>query len=178
MSVTRERLLRVVIVDGPHRYDPLLSNPGSRHQVDWDDTEQLLDQYDSFDTQKILPVSSDARSLGEAYIHALQVCSSVAFRRHIFQSPSGRLGLAPKVEEGDLITILHGSTTPVLLRRHSPGAYSFVATCYFKDAMYGEAGEERRRGRVCPDLRGQIESLARGATQERGKVTQETSLKD
>jgi hypothetical protein len=138
MPVTRERLLRVAIADGSHRYEPLLSNPERSYQVDWNDVKQLLDHYDRFDL-KMLPVSSNPRSLSEAYTHALQVCSNVALGRHIFQSLNGRLGLASKVENGDLLTILHGCTTPVLLRPHLTGTYSYDGTCYFEDAMYGEA---------------------------------------
>jgi hypothetical protein len=138
MPVTRERFLKVAISDGLYRYDPLLRNDEPDYNIDWDDTRQVLNQYDCFDPT-LLPLPDTQKSLNNVYTHALQVCSNVTCYRHIFQSSSGRIGLACKMEKGDLITILHGSTTPVILRPYSDGTYLFITTCYFEDEMYGEA---------------------------------------
>lgn len=138
IPVTMERFLRVVMTDGSHRYQSILHMRNPAHQVEWDNIKQFVDQYYRFDPAR-LPIPYPPRSLSDAYILALQYCAKSASRRHVFQSSSGKLGLATKVETGHLIAILHGCTTPVLLRPHSAGTYLFVATCYFEDAMFGEA---------------------------------------
>jgi len=38
-----------------------------------------------------------------------------------------------------LITVLHGSRTPVVLQSRLDGKFEIKGQCYFEDAMHGEA---------------------------------------
>jgi hypothetical protein len=65
-----------------------------------------------------------------------------AVGRKIFQGLGGlnpRLGLAPKTAKpGDFVAILHGCSTPVIIRPEG-GEYRFIGSCYYESAMFGEA---------------------------------------
>ncbi|KAI9744845.1 MAG: hypothetical protein M1818_001770 [Claussenomyces sp. TS43310] len=75
----------------------------------------------------------------------MEICVRVVYERLVFVTSGGRLGLGPSVvKEGDQIAILHGSTTPVILRQaiNNPGEtpiYGVMGDCYLEDVMFGEA---------------------------------------
>ncbi|KAH7380168.1 heterokaryon incompatibility protein-domain-containing protein [Pyrenochaeta sp. MPI-SDFR-AT-0127] len=54
---------------------------------------------------------------------------------------SGRLSLIPPIdcEKGDVIAIIHGCETPVLMRSREDGTYAVLGLCYLEDTMFGEA---------------------------------------
>ncbi|KAH7074109.1 heterokaryon incompatibility protein-domain-containing protein [Paraphoma chrysanthemicola] len=54
---------------------------------------------------------------------------------------SKKLALIPptRCEKGDMLAIVHGSITPLLLRNSGNGNYSMGGQCYLENAMFGEA---------------------------------------
>jgi hypothetical protein len=73
-------------------------------------------------------------------IRALRNLSRIAMNRRLFVGSEGNFGLAHDgVESGDLVAILHGSKTPVILRKTEEGRYQTLGQCYFEGVMYGEA---------------------------------------
>ncbi|KAI9857129.1 MAG: hypothetical protein M1813_008620 [Trichoglossum hirsutum] len=60
--------------------------------------------------------------------------------RVVFASSSGYLGLAPESsQEGDLLCVIPGNETPLLLRPGSNGRMAFVGECYVHGIMDGVA---------------------------------------
>ncbi|KAE9378889.1 hypothetical protein N431DRAFT_433910 [Stipitochalara longipes BDJ] len=47
--------------------------------------------------------------------------------------------LGPRVEPGDCIAVLHGSTVPWVLRQEDDGCYTVVGQCFVDGVMHGEA---------------------------------------
>lgn len=69
----------------------------------------------------------------------LQDLSRIAIGRDLFMTDTSKLGLGDwSVRPGDEVWILHGSRTPVILRRTGHGSYNFLRQCYLEDAMHGE----------------------------------------
>ena len=62
-------------------------------------------------------------------------------RRRLFISESGKVGLAPwNAAEGDLVCVLLGCRSPVVLRREQ-GYYVLVGEAYVEELMQGDAVE-------------------------------------
>ena len=64
-------------------------------------------------------------------------------RHHcLFTTKSGHIGLGPQtMQSGDIVAILYGCSTPVVLRRleAEEDEYNFVGACYVYGIMHGEA---------------------------------------
>ena len=133
-DLTKVRLLRTILADSAMGNTFPTKFPG----LDLQNFEALLKAYQSF-TDKEPSASLNPTTLQEAYTTGIRYLSYVANNRSVFMSSEGKLGLASKVKEGDLICILHGSVLPVLLRPDSPGKHIVLESCYFEDAMKGEA---------------------------------------
>jgi hypothetical protein len=56
----------------------------------------------------------------------------------------------PSACRGDLICVLFGCDTPVLLRKIDEYHYTFVGECYTHGIMYGESIEGMRAGKYKP----------------------------
>jgi hypothetical protein len=85
-------------------------------------------------------LSSDERGLVADY-ERLEDLALVAKGKNIFFTKQGQLGLAPgAARELDLVAIVHGSKTPLVLRRVEglEGEYRVVGQCYLNGWMYGE----------------------------------------
>lgn len=64
-------------------------------------------------------------------------------RRFFTTKVMGLMGLCPSlVRRGDLVVILHGGSTPYVIRRIKNGRYQFIGECYVHGFMYGEAMEK------------------------------------
>jgi hypothetical protein len=135
---SRERVLKVQLADGALLYD----TPEFSKGVYLSDQElgelalayRHFDSPDPFDSSKF-QLASYARS-----VHTLRSLSRIALGRRLFIGQDGRLGLAHhSIEMGDLICVLHGAQTPIVLKPRSDGRYETKGQCYFEDAMYGEA---------------------------------------
>lgn len=137
---SRERVLKVQVADGALLYD----TPEFSKGVYLSDQElgelalayRHFDSPDPFDSSKF-QLASYARN-----VHTLRSLSRIALGRRLFLCEDGRLGLAHhSIEAGDLICVLHGAKTPIVLKLRSDGRYETRGQCYFEDAMYGEAVE-------------------------------------
>jgi hypothetical protein len=66
------------------------------------------------------------------------------FNRSLLITAKGYVGLGPlDVEEGDIISIFHGVTVPLLLRKQTKAKYhSFVGETYMHGIMHGEGAAE------------------------------------
>jgi len=75
----------------------------------------------------------------ESDLFELQQLVLVTQPQRVIYTWKSRLGFACKtVLLNELVCIIHGSNTPVVLRR-SEGNFVFVEQCYLEDAMHGEA---------------------------------------
>lgn len=132
------RLLAVCLADGAASPYILWHLGPFSNVVDCGDTEGLFAAYVEFQAGPwafILP----PRTLDEAYYIVLQELSTISDGRCVFVCDGGKLALSSRVRAHDVVCILHGCTTPVILRPVDDGRYSFVDICYFENAMAGEA---------------------------------------
>ncbi|KAH6722940.1 heterokaryon incompatibility protein-domain-containing protein [Leptodontidium sp. MPI-SDFR-AT-0119] len=66
--------------------------------------------------------------------------SAVSFRRRVFATQLGYLGLGPlRIEVGDRICVFLGFDTPFVIRPRDEGGYVLVGECYIYGLMNGEA---------------------------------------
>ncbi|OAL43153.1 HET-domain-containing protein [Pyrenochaeta sp. DS3sAY3a] len=132
------RLLAVCLADGVFSLrlqEELAQFPEVK---DWGDIDALFAAYVKFQSSELVP-ELPPRTLHEAYYLVLEELSTVADRRCVFVCDDGKLGLSGWVRARDVVCILHGCTTPVILRPFGNGKYLFVDICYLENAMAGEA---------------------------------------
>jgi hypothetical protein len=75
----------------------------------------------------------------------LEDMAMIAKQKQLFFTEHLQLGLATDAaREGDLVAILHGSKTPVVLRETDKGSreYQAVCQCYLNGWMYGQSPRE------------------------------------
>ena len=78
------------------------------------------------------------------YLNAL---TRVTINRRFFETSQHYLGIGPQsMQMGDVICILFGASTPVVLRPlpGTDGLYQFLGDCYVHGVMFGEALESVR----------------------------------
>ena len=80
----------------------------------------------------------DAGAEGVDYVRRIQLACA---HRRLLVSKRGYIGLAPgHAVLGDVVAVLHGGSTPFLLRPGAvPGVYSLVGECFVYGIMGGEA---------------------------------------
>jgi hypothetical protein len=73
-------------------------------------------------------------------LYELQQHSLHTQRKRIVYTKNEKIGLAPDMARlNDLICIIHGSKTPIVLRRSPKGPQRLVmGQCYYEDVMHGE----------------------------------------
>ncbi|KAF2422415.1 HET-domain-containing protein [Tothia fuscella] len=113
-DITRARILGTVLA-GSMRGQWVSDSIKRYPAVDLEDYENMLEAYDNFSAGE-LNTSFAPTSLHDAYIKVMQHLSRVTEQRSLFVTKSGKLGLARRVQKDDIITILHGSDYPVVLR--------------------------------------------------------------
>ncbi|KAF2434936.1 hypothetical protein EJ08DRAFT_730080 [Tothia fuscella] len=143
--ISRKALLRTLLMDGvywatitaltsgesPYRIGQ--KTIGLPHYEKIKDVISALLESDRF-TCDDLPHAANLQTLHEL--------SKVQYRRRIACCEHGRLALAPdRVQEGDKITLLHGSRVPVILRPRPGGSYIVIGQCYYDGAMYGKMAD-------------------------------------
>ncbi|KAL8792679.1 MAG: hypothetical protein Q9195_004739 [Heterodermia aff. obscurata] len=80
-------------------------------------------------------LSTIIASYGQSYCLSLMKCA----RRRLAVLDKYPLGLVPEgAEPGDLVCVLHGSSTPIILRRVEK-EFEVIGECYVHGIMYGEA---------------------------------------
>ncbi|KAI0205232.1 hypothetical protein F4808DRAFT_410991 [Astrocystis sublimbata] len=91
-------------------------------------------------------VTADGTADGNSYHLHLDA----AYNRRIFFTDKAYIGLGPSMTvEGDLLCILFGGATPMILRPLGD-SYRLIGECYVYDLISGEAVRDRRKrgGRV------------------------------
>lgn len=139
MQPIRERFLKVVLANGACPGNTFLQDEAMKGLSD-ERISELLRVYD------ISPTLTETQH-GEPQLHEVQLAiralmqySNVAMHRRVFKCVSGRLGLGYLgIQETDIIAILHGSRTPVVLKLQKNGTYKFKGQCYLEGVMQGEA---------------------------------------
>jgi heterokaryon incompatibility protein (HET) len=83
---------------------------------------------------------NDAQALGTASVSSrLSTMSLITHHRQPFKAEGDRYGLVNlNARVGDVISILHGSKVPIVLRPSSNDTYQVVGQCYLEGCMYGE----------------------------------------
>jgi hypothetical protein len=82
-------------------------------------------------------------------LEAAQRAATVKLLRRFIITSMGYIGLATKnTRQGDIVCILFGCSTPVILRPSNHGAYNLVGDCYVHGIMEGEAMEWIEKG-IC-----------------------------
>jgi hypothetical protein len=126
LLINMERLLKVVIADG------VLSTT-NRHGLSKDQITKLTKSYEEANT----PNTSGTRS--EA-IEAILAYSRIASSRCVILTEHNSLGLTNwSAEENVLVTILHGSEVPVILRHIANNVYEVIGQAYVEEIMHGKA---------------------------------------
>lgn len=136
-NCSRVRLLRAILANVAYECHPAVEAiqfPG----LDLTNLDAMLESYDIFKSSPP-PAFQDPTTLQEAYYKAVQSVCRVADDRKIFVTEKGKLCLASLAKEGDVVVILHGSTTPVILRLYAEARYLVIMDCYLEEAMFGEA---------------------------------------
>jgi hypothetical protein len=135
---TLERVLKVVTADGALLYDTLeFSQNAYLQEAELTEMAQAYRQFDSpenFDGEKF-QLAPYARN-----VVALRNMTRVAQERRLVVGRDGKLGLVHNsVVNGDLVVILNGSRTPLILTPRTDGRYECKGQCYWEGAMHGQA---------------------------------------
>lgn len=92
---------------------------------------------ESYNTLMSLSSKDSCRDLrARAYLHVMKLVSA---RRRLFVSQRGYLGLgADTIRRGDVICLLFGGDSPLILRDTRSGYYKLVGEAYIHGIMHGE----------------------------------------
>lgn len=137
-QVTCERFLRVVLADCSHRYQ-LGRDFVLRDDIDWTNYHQFYLEWKAKFSGGLVNHNKEFRT--NPYLYVMEVCAWLVYERRVFVTGKGKLGLGPKsVQICDQISILHGSTTPIILRYNGKSnTHGVIGDCYLEDVMFGEA---------------------------------------
>lgn len=137
---TLERVMKIVLADGALLYDtPEFSQSAYLNDRELAELSMAYRQFgapENFDGEAF-QLAPYARN-----VVALRNMSRVAQERRLVVGKDGKLGLVHNsVTTGDLVAILHGSRTPVILTLRADGRYDCKGQCYWEDSMAGQAAE-------------------------------------
>lgn len=137
VPVTRERLLKAMLVDG--------GSPAGRkcrgEMLTPYFVADLLDAYDKWPQLRAEDKTAENYYKLQEDLCELQQHSLHTQCKRIVYTENGKIGLAPQMAcLNDVICILHGSKTPIVLRRSLTGPdWLVIGQCYLEDVMHGEA---------------------------------------
>ncbi|QDS77509.1 hypothetical protein FKW77_000542 [Venturia effusa] len=132
-----ERILKVILADGALLYDTPEFSKGV-YLLDSELTD-LASAYVQFHNPELVGSAPFQLAPYARNVYSLRNLSRVAVERRLVMCDYGRLGLVHQsVQKGDLIAILHGSRTPVVLQARADGRFEIKGQCYFEDSMHGE----------------------------------------
>ena len=139
-AISRRRILRAILADGanPGAVENILQREARYGLADWR-IEELLQAYDLW---KAIQENTDNHTFYEAKLNAeaLLAYSGVIKNRSLIATQKSRLGIAStSVKVGDLVAVLHGSRTPIILRPASGSEYVVIGQAYIEGVMKGEA---------------------------------------
>lgn len=100
------------------------------------------------------PDFKDKNLLRRCYHTFLEISGEVCYKRTLFLTKGGYMGLAPPLtQQGDLIYVMRGCNKPVAIRKarsqrpNEGWTYSLVGECYVYGMMNGEVMQDVRVGR-------------------------------
>lgn len=127
-----DRLLRVAVADGVLLRETM--ERGTQRLLSGSEIIDLAEFY------RLLSASPKSQHRSDPRLQKLQDLSRIALNRRFFVTDSDlKISLGSAfVVPGDKVCILHGSTTPVVLRKLILNGYEFVGQCYLEDSMHGE----------------------------------------
>ena len=138
-EIRQSVLLRVLVADR-------MPNGGDPTMKDWQDYQNLL--HKSTDgrlwTMNHLVPNFETHTADNTAADLLNAISRTMGNRRLFVSDGGHLGLAPsRVNEGDLISVLFGGSTPYVLRAHEEH-FHLVGEAYIWDPklMDGQVADQ------------------------------------
>jgi len=135
-KITPNRLLRVILADGanPGASENILQQESRRGLMDWR-IEELIEAYNSW---KDIQSNAEDPDYYETKLNAeaLLAYSGVIKNRYLIMTRHWLLGIAASsVEKGDLVCILYGSQTPVILRARGHGTFMVIGQAYVEGLM-------------------------------------------
>jgi hypothetical protein len=138
-KITPTRLLRALLADGanPGAAEVILQEEARYGLADWR-LKELIDAYNSW---AHIQDNLDQTDTYEAKLNAqaLLAYSSVIKNRCVIATRNWLLGIAAGcVEKGDLVCILHGSCTPVILRAGASHTFTVIGQAYVEGLMLGD----------------------------------------
>lgn len=99
-----------------------------------EEIDALLSPWRTLGDVKLKLILKQYNTFSHIYWQALMACG-----RSIAKGAGNILGLVSlETKPGDLVCVLHGSKTPVILRRKLDSTYQVVGQCYWEGVMYGE----------------------------------------
>lgn len=133
-----ERILKVILADGALLYDTPEFSKGV-YLLDNELTD-LTQAYLQFHNPSLRGSAPFQLAPYARNVYSLRNLSRVAMERRLVMCDDDRLGLVHQsAQEGDLIAVLHGSRTPVVLQPRADGKFQIKGQCYFEDSMHGES---------------------------------------
>ena len=132
-----ERVIKVVTADGALLYDTPEFTAGAYLQGE--ELREMAEAY-RFDTPEAFDGEKFQLAPYARHVMALRNMTRVAQERRLVVGRNGKLGLVHNsVVSGDLVVILHGCRTPVILTPRADGRYECRGQCYWEDSMHGQA---------------------------------------
>lgn len=82
----------------------------------------------------------DTQQIGEAAEFYQMHVTAVWYRRFFTTKTKGMMGLCPNLSrKKDLVVILYGVSTPLVVRQLKNGTFQFIGQLYVHGIMHGEA---------------------------------------
>jgi hypothetical protein len=138
--ITPEQLLRTILADGAN---PVDSEVILQHETcDGIRNSRIAELLGAYDVWADIQAHADNYNYYEAKLNveALLAYCQVIKNRRVISTLNWRLGIAPNsVDIDDIVCILHGSPTPVVLRMLSDGTYVVIGQAYVEGIMRGGA---------------------------------------
>jgi hypothetical protein len=135
---TLERVLKVVTADGALLYDtPEFTASAYLLEAE---LKEMAQAYRNFNTPEGFDGDQFQLAPYARHVVAMRNMSRVAQERRLVVGRNGKLGLVHySVVSGDLVVVLHGCRTPVILTPRADGRYECRGQCYWEDSMHGQA---------------------------------------
>ena len=126
---SRLQLLNVIMANQtwPKLYEDSVTASGSS-------LSDLLQAYDEY-----LIAEKDGQDIADGYhLQGLRFFTYIANGRRVFMSDKKNFGLATRAQPSDKICVLHGCSSPVILRSCGSNRFSVVENCFFENARRKE----------------------------------------
>jgi hypothetical protein len=100
----------------------------------------------SVNSPEIEAVATALQANKDLYLYLIERCHAIAGKRLFFTTEERRLGTGPSdTQLGDVVVLLAGFSTPIVLRESGPQTYEVVGVAYVEGIMQGEAWTENEQ---------------------------------